>query len=142
MRMPDLSLFDLSGRKALVTGGARGIGRASAIALAIAGADVAIVDLDESTGEKVATLIRESGRDSFFVRCHVAESDSVATMMKAVVERFGRLDIAINNAGVIRFDPDESQSKEEWDQVIGVNLTGTWLCAKAEMQQMIRQTPT
>lgn len=139
--MPDLSLFDLSGKKALVTGGAMGVGRACALALARAGADVAVIDLNEGMGNTTAASIRDMGRDAIFVRCDVSQSVPVQAMMDAVVQQFGRLDIAVNNAGIIRFVPDESQSKEDWDQVIGVNLTGTWLCAKAEMQQMIKQSP-
>jgi NAD(P)-dependent dehydrogenase (short-subunit alcohol dehydrogenase family) len=82
------------------------------------------------------------GRDAIFVQCDVARSESVHAMIDAVVRRFGRLDIAVNNAGIYRQGQDETQSEEDWDEVIAVNLTGTWLCARAEMQQMIRQTPT
>lgn len=140
--MVDLSLFDLSGKKALVTGGAVGIGRACAIALAMGGAEVAIVGRNESIGNRTAASIRELGRDAIFVQCDVTESSQVETMVGAVVKRFGRLDIAVNNAGVFRSGTDHTHSKEDWDQVIGVNLTGTWLCSLAEMRQMIRQTPT
>lgn len=140
--MLDLSLFDLSGKKALVTGGAMGVGRACALSLAKSGADVAIVDLNEDMGRRTTAAIRDIGRNAIFVRCDVSQPDSVQAMIDAIVLRFGRLDIAVNNAGMIRFAPDESQPKEDWDQVINVNLTGTWLCAKAEMQQMIKQTPT
>lgn len=140
--MRNLSLFDLRSKKALVTGGATGIGRAAALALAQGGADVAIADLNEDVGNKTVAAIQELGRDSHFVWCDVAEPGSVHAMIETVVRRFGRLDIAVNNAGSIRSGDDESQSKEDWDQVIGVNLTGTWLCAQAEMRQMIKQTPT
>lgn len=134
-------MFDLSGKKALVTGGAAGIGRACALALGRAGADVAIVDLSEGVGEKTAASIRELGRKAIFVRCNVTDALSVRAMIDVVVQHFGRLDIAVNNAGIIRLEPDETQAKEDWDQVIGVNLTGTWLCAQAEMRQMIKQAP-
>lgn len=136
------SLFDLSGKKALVTGGSMGIGQAAARVLAAAGADVAIVDVEEDLGERVADAIRGLGRDSLFVPCDVSDAEQVEAAIAAVVQRFGRLDIAVNNAGIIRLGTDESLEKDAWDRVIGVNLTGTWLCARAEMRQMIRQQPT
>lgn len=139
--MSDLSLFDLSGRKALVTGAARGIGRTCAFALAKAGADVAVIDCDEEGGEATAGQLRALGRDAFFVGCDVTDEARVQQMVDAVVGRFGRLDIGVNNAGIFRHGADETQSKEAWDQVIGVNLTGTWLCARAQMLQMSRQAP-
>lgn len=140
--MADLSLFDLTGRKALVTGAAVGIGRGCAVALAQAGADVAIVDLDEKTGTKTAEDIRALGRQSIFVRCDVTRRDQVQAMVRQVVDAFGRLDIAINNAGIAILGADEELTQEAWDKVIAVNLTGVFLCAQAEAQQMIRQQPT
>ncbi len=140
--MADLSLFDLTGKKALVTGGAVGIGRGSAVALARAGADVAIVDLNEKAGSQTAEEIRSMGVDALFVPCDVTKKDQVQAMVGAVVTRFGRLDIAVNNAGIGILGADESIDQADWDKVIAVNLTGTFLCAQAEAQQMIRQTPT
>ncbi|MBE7503252.1 MAG: SDR family oxidoreductase [Verrucomicrobiales bacterium] len=137
-----MSLFDLTGRKALVTGAAVGIGRGCAVALAQAGADVAIVDLDEKTGTKTAEEIRALGRQSIFVRCDVTRRDQVQAMVRRVVDAFGRLDIAINNAGIAILGADEELTQEAWDKVIAVNLTGVFLCAQAEAQQMIRQQPT
>jgi len=136
------SLFDLSGKKALVTGGAAGIGRGCALALARAGADVAIIDRDEEAGNKTAAWITEMGRVGIFVQCDVCDATSVQAMIDSLAQRFGRLDIAVNNAGIYREGTDETQSQEDWDQVMAVNLTGTWLCARAQMRQMIRQTPT
>lgn len=139
--MADLSVFDLTGMKALVTGAGRGIGRSLAYALAGAGADVAVVGRDEATGRKVTASIHEMGRDAIFLQCDVTDPTQVQATVDAVVRRFGRLDIAVNNAGVILPALDEAQPKEDWDRVIDVNLTGTWLCAQAAMQQMIKQTP-
>lgn len=140
--MADLSLFDLTGKKALVTGGAVGIGRACAVALARAGADVAIVDLNEKTGAATARDIRDMGRESLFVRCDVTNRDQVQAAVARVVDAFGRLDIGVNNAGIAILGADEVIDQSEWDKVIGVNLTGTFLCAQAQAQQMIRQDPT
>jgi len=140
--MADLSLFDLTGKKALVTGAAVGIGRGCAVALARAGADVAIVDLDAQAGPKTADEVRAMGRDSLFVPCDVTKRDQVQEMVGRVAERFGRLDVAVNNAGIGILGADEEVPQEDWDKVIAVNLTGVFLCAQAEARQMIRQTPT
>jgi len=138
----DLSLFDLTGKKALVTGAAVGIGRGCAVALARAGADVAIVDLDAQAGPKTAEEIRAMGRDSLFVPCDVTKRDQVQEMVRRVAERFGRLDVAVNNAGIGILGADEEVPQEDWDKVIAVNLTGVFLCAQAEARQMIGQMPT
>lgn len=135
--MADLAMFDLTGKKALVTGGALGIGRGCAVALAKAGADVAIVDLNPDAGEKTADEIRGMGRQSLFVRCDVTQRDQVQQMVRQVAERFGRVDIGVNNAGLGILGADEEMPQAAWDKVIAVNLTGAYLCAQAEAQQMI-----
>ena len=140
--MADLSLFDLTGKKALVTGGAVGIGRACAVALARAGAHVAIVDINEKTGAATAREIQDMGCDSLFVPCDITKKDQVQNAVAKVVETFGRLDIGVNNAGIAILGADEAIDQAEWDKVIGVNLTGTFLCAQAQAQQMIKQSPT
>lgn len=140
--MADLSLFDLTGKKTLVTGSAVGIGRGCALALARAGADVAIVDLDDRAGLKTAEEIRSMGVGSTFVRCDVTQKSAVQDMVRQVVGCFGRLDVAINNAGIGILGADEDIDQADWDKVIRVNLTGAFLCAQAEAQQLIRQQPT
>jgi NAD(P)-dependent dehydrogenase (short-subunit alcohol dehydrogenase family) len=140
--MADLALFDLTGKKALVTGAAVGIGRGCAVALARAGADVAILDLNEKAGTKTVEEIRALGRQSIFVSCDVTKRDQVQAAVSRVVETFGRLDVAINNAGIAILGADEELPQDAWDKVIAVNLTGVFLCAQAEAQQMIRQQPT
>jgi len=139
--MPDLSLFDLTGKKALVTGAAVGIGRACAVALARAGADVAVTDVDQRTGRKTAEEIKGLGRDSLFVSCDVTVKDQVQAMVREVAGHFGRLDIGVNNAGIGILGADEELEQPDWDKVIAVNLTGTYLCAQAEAQQFLRQQP-
>jgi NAD(P)-dependent dehydrogenase (short-subunit alcohol dehydrogenase family) len=133
------SLFNLSGKKALVTGGAVGIGRGYAIALASAGADVAIIDIDDKVGPITAKEIQDMGRDSLYIRCDVTQADQVQAMVDAVVARFGRLDIAVNNAGIAILGADETLKQKDWDKVIAVNLTGAFLCCQAEARQMIAQ---
>lgn len=139
--MSDLSLFDLTGKKTLVTGAAVGIGRGCAVALARAGADVAIVDVNASAGEQTADEIRALGRDSLFVSCDVTHKDQVQAMVQRVAARFGRLDIAVNNAGIGILGADEEIDQAAWDRVIAVNLTGVFLCAQAQAQQFLRQSP-
>lgn len=140
--MSDLSLFDLTGKNAFVTGAAMGIGRAYAVGLARAGANVAVVDLDEKTGLKTAEEIRTMGCDSEFIRCDVTQHDQVQEMVQSVAKRFGRLDIAVNNVGIAILGGDENVRPEDWNKVIAVNLTGVFFCAQAAAQQMIRQNPT
>jgi NAD(P)-dependent dehydrogenase (short-subunit alcohol dehydrogenase family) len=140
--MADLSQFDLTGKKAFVTGAAVGIGRACAVGLARAGADVGVVDLNEKAGQKTAGEIRALGCQSEFLRCDVTRRDQVQEMVRRVAERFGRLDIAVNNAGIAILGADEELRQEDWDKVLAVNLTGVFLCAQAAAQQMIRQEPT
>jgi len=140
--MVDLSLFNLSGKSALVTGGAMGLGRAMATALARAGANVAIVDVNETVGEKTAATIRAYGVDSFFIRCDVSEQRQIARMTEAVVGRFGRLDIGVNNAGYgLPEGGSETLDLSDWNRVMAVNLTGVFLCAQAQAQCMLRQSP-
>lgn len=137
-----MELFDLTGKNAWVTGGSVGIGRGYAIALAKAGANVAIVDIDDRTGEKTATEIRAMGRDSIFVHCDVTNEEQVVTMAKTVVDHFGRLDIVVNNAGIGILGPDETYPKRSWDKVIDVNLTGMWLCCREASKYFIKQNET
>src|ERR1700722_1366101 len=133
--------FDITGKVALVTGGAAGIGRAGALALAGAGADVVIADLNEEFGKATAAAVNQIGRTAHFLRCNVTEEEQVAAVVDGVGERFGRLDIALNSGGIYRDGRDELQSKRDWDQVIAVNLTGTLLCAVAQARQMAKQNP-
>lgn len=139
--MSDLSLFDLTGKKALVTGGAMGIGRACAIALAKAGADIAIVDVNQDIGRKTANELKALGVEAIAVICDISDRSQVQSTIEFISNKFGRLDIAVNNAGFGMGGQDESFAKGDWDKLISVNLTGTWLCAQAEAQQMIRQSP-
>lgn len=139
--MSNSSLFDLTGKTAFVTGASVGIGRGYALALAGAGADVAVVDIDDRTGEKTAAEIRAMGRRSMFIHCDVTKKDQVEAMVARVVAEFGKLDIAVNNAGIGILGGDEDYPLESWQKVIDVNLTGMWLCATAAARQMIKQSP-
>jgi NAD(P)-dependent dehydrogenase (short-subunit alcohol dehydrogenase family) len=134
-----LDLFSLEGKKALVTGGSQGIGRGYALALAGAGADVAIIDINDKSANSTVGEIKSLGRKSIYVKCDVTKKDQVASMVQTVVDEFGRLDIGVNNAGTGRLGDDLTISQEDWDFVIDLDLTAVFLCAQAEAQQMVKQ---
>ncbi len=127
----------LRGRTALVTGGARRIGRGIALALARAGADVAITFRD-SGGEaaETARLIEACGRRSLAVRCDVRSEDSTRACVTAVRDGFGRLDILVNNAGVFHATALEEITLEEWDEVFETNARGPFLMARAALSAL------
>lgn len=140
--MADLSIFDLTGKKALVTGGAGGIGKACAIGMAQAGADVAIIDLKEDMGKETVEEIKALGRKSIFITCDVTDVKQVESMVKQVVETFGRLDIAFNNAGIALRGEQTSTSDEGlkiWQKLIDVDLNSVFYCCREEAKYMIPQ---
>ena len=134
-----LDRFKLDGKNALVTGAGRGIGRGLAFALAEAGANVAVVDILEDNAEKTAKEIAEAtGRRTIAVACDIADADAVGAMVKKVVDTLGRLDIAVNNAGIsIPIKGILDVSADEWKKQMDINLNGTWNCLKAEAKVMI-----
>lgn len=130
----------LDGKKAFVTGGARGIGYSIAVALAEAGADVAIVDTDIDTARSSASKIAElTHQKAIAVEADVTVKSEVDAMVEVVLEKFGRLDAAFCNAGICKNLPAEEMSLEDWNQVININLTGVFLTAQAAGRVMIRQ---
>ena len=131
---------DLEGKVALVTGGTSGIGRETAVLFAKAGAKVVVAGRRESEGEETVGMIRDAGGDALFVQTDVTKSDQVAALVERTVEKFGRLDVAFNNAGSEGvWVPIIRQTEEAWDQTINVNLKGVWICLKYEIRQMLRQ---
>ena len=133
------NLFDLTGMKALVTGGAVGVGRACATALAMGGADVAIIGRTGETAERTCSSLRKIGVSSFFVKCDVSDRGQIEAMNAEVVRRFGRLDIAVNNAGCGITRGAVAMRQEDWDQIMDLNLAGVFWCAQAQARQMIKQ---
>ncbi|MDR1558613.1 MAG: SDR family oxidoreductase [Clostridiales bacterium] len=134
-----LEKLRLDGKAALVTGGARGIGKSVAIALAEAGADAALVDTDIAEAEKAAEEISRlnTGVRIIAVKADVTDEAQVDTMTGEVLSAFGRLDIAFCNAGVCVNTPAEEMTLEQWKKVIDVNLTGVFLTARAAGRVMI-----
>ena len=129
----------LEGKVALVTGGASGIGRSTALVFAREGAKVVVADVVAEGGEDTARLIKETGEDAIFVKCDVSKAADVEAMVKKAVDTYGCLDCAFNNAGVGVMKSTVDCTEEEWDHVISVNLKGVWLCMKYEIIQMLKQ---
>lgn len=134
--------LSMEGRSGLVTGGASGIGRGAAIELAKEGARLVVSDLEQSRagGEETVELVRQAGADAVFVACDVrSEADHQALVAK-VLETYGRLDFAVNNAGVLPpFTPTADTSDENWDFVLDVNLKGIFRGLRAQLPTMANQ---
>ncbi|HUV42463.1 MAG TPA: 3-oxoacyl-ACP reductase family protein [Patescibacteria group bacterium] len=130
-------MFDLTGKKALVTGASRGIGRGIALALAKQGADV-IINCHSKIEEAqiVVTEIEKMGRQAFAVQADVSEVASVSKMFAEISSKWKKLDILVNNAGILTVHPFEAIPEEEWDKVINVNLKGQFLCSQAALKLM------
>ena len=132
----------LDGKAALITGGANGIGRATALLFAREGARVAAADLNLEGAEETAAMIREAGGEAVVLAVEVSEAAQVEAMLDAAVEAFGRIDCAFNNAGIGPANIDHfGRRTHEWteegfDRMIAVNLKGVWLCMKGEIERM------
>jgi NAD(P)-dependent dehydrogenase (short-subunit alcohol dehydrogenase family) len=128
------------GKVAFVTGASSGIGRATAIAFAQAGAAVVVADVLVEGGSETVGLIERAGGRAIFLRCDVSRADDVRNALDRTMEAFGRLDYAFNNAGV---EGQQASTVDctaaNWDRVIGINLTGVWLCMKHQVPLMLRQ---
>ena len=131
--------MNLSGKIALVTGAAQGIGRDIALGLAADGADVAICDVNLEAAQKTAADIEAKGRKSLALKANVAASADVSAMIDQVVEKFGRIDVLVNNAGITRDGLILRMKDEDWDLVLSINLKGAFLCTKATLKHMAKQ---
>ncbi len=131
----------LEGKVALVTGGASGIGQATAIAFAQCGANVLVADIDETGAKETLREIERSGAKSLFVRTDVSKEAQCERMVSAATEAFSRLDIAFNNAGIMASYGEKlhESTEEDWDRLMSVNLKGVFLCMKHELRQMLKQ---
>ncbi len=132
----------MSGEIVLVTGAASGIGRATAVAFAQAGARAVVVaDVDQAGGDETVRQVVKAGALSEFVRTDVSKKDDVDQLVEHTVRRYGRLDVAVNNAGIEgRSAPLVEQTEADWDRVMGVNAKGVFLGMRAELPQMIAQS--
>jgi len=131
---------DYAGKTVLVTGGNSGMGKATALLFARRGAQVAVAARRASELDEVVAEISGFGGAAIGIPTDIADPEQVSAMVEQVVSRFGKLDVAFNNAGVMGgWGPIEELTPEDFDRTINVNLRGTWLCARAEIAQMKRQ---
>jgi len=131
---------ELEGKVGLVTGGTSGIGRETAVLFAKAGAKVVVAGRRALEGEETIELVRAAGGEGLFVQTDVSKASEVEALIQKAVEKFGRLDVAFNNAGIEGvWTPIVRQSEEDWDRTIAINLKGVWLCLKYEIRQMLKQ---
>lgn len=129
MNVPEL--FDISGRKALVTGAGRGIGRVYALALAQAGCDISILEINAENAEKVAGEIRDLGRKADVFTVDVTNKAELEKTYAATAEKLGGLDICVHNAGVNIYEAAEDTPEENYDYVVDTNMKGVFLCCQA-----------
>ena len=129
---------ELQGKVGIVTGGTSGIGRDASILFAKAGAKVVVAGRREAEGKETIELICGVGGEGLFVKTDVSRASEVEALVRRTVEKFGRLDIAFNNAGIEgNWIPIVEHSEEDWDRTVAINLKGVWLCLKYEIQQML-----
>ncbi|EXJ63547.1 glucose 1-dehydrogenase [Cladophialophora psammophila CBS 110553] len=138
---PEAATFPvLQGKVAVVTGAAMGMGKATALVFSKAGASVVLADINETLGQKAADEINQGGGKAYFVKTDVSNSDSVRDLVAETVAKFGKLDVAVNNAAMIPDKTPTAEFDEEYfDRVIAVNLKGPALCMKWELQQLLKQ---
>lgn len=126
------------GKTALVMGGTAGIGRATALCFASAGANVAIGGLGADDGREVESAVRAAGVGAMFIETDVSREDQVRELTERAIGRFGRIDVAVNNAGIEgRFGPVHEASVEDFERIVGVNLKGVWLGMKYQIPHML-----
>jgi len=129
-------LFDLSGKVAIVTGGASGIGFACAKRLAEARAAVLIADLNPETGKNKTKELTSAGYKADFVKCDVTQESDVTNVVDTAVKTFGGLDIMVNNAGIYPIKPITEMDIETWDRIMGINMKGVFFCCLKASQQI------
>ena len=138
--MKEKDNYGLEGKVGLVTGGTSGIGRDTALLFAKAGVKVVVAGRRQPEGEEIIKRVREAGGDGLFVKTDVSKGYDVEGLIEKIVQKFGRLDIAFNNAGVEGvLTPIIRQSEEDFDRAIEINLKGMFLCLKYEIREMLKQ---
>jgi NAD(P)-dependent dehydrogenase (short-subunit alcohol dehydrogenase family) len=132
-------LFDLTGRIAIVTGAASGLGEAISYGLAVFGADLVVADVEGTGLRRVCENVKGIGRKALPVICDVRSAEQVQSMVAQCVNTFARIDVLVNNAGISRRAFAEEMTRGQWDDVLGVDLTGPFLCSQEVGRVMIRQ---
>ena len=130
---------NLKNKTVLITGARRGMGRAHALILAKYGAKVIVTDIDLDECQQVVEEIKKQGGQALALRLDVTQKDEVAQVFQEAVQKFGRIDVLVNNAGIAEFQSFLIMSEEEWDKTLDINLKGQFLCAQAAAIQMKKQ---
>ncbi len=131
--------LNLQNKVAIITGGASGIGEATSIALANENCDIVVADVILKEAEKVAKKINDLGRDALALEVDVSKKSEVQEMVKKVLMKFSTIDILVNCAGILRFSSIEGLSEKDWQDILDINLTGTFFCSQAVIQTMKKQ---
>jgi len=124
---------------AIVTGSGRGIGKSTVLELAKEGAKVVVSDIDIKECQNVCDEIKKIGSDAIAVKCDISKKSDVDAMIKKTMQKFQKIDILINNAGVVLMKPFVEMTEKDWDFVLDINLKGVFLCTNAVVKQMIKQ---
>jgi NAD(P)-dependent dehydrogenase (short-subunit alcohol dehydrogenase family) len=132
-------MFDLKGKVAIITGAGSGIGKVTALLFAKEGAKVVVADWSEDGGKETVKKIESQGGKAIFIKTDVSKVEDVEKMKNTTLEKFGRIDILINNAGIYREYNLHDMSEEDWDKIISVNLKSVFLCSKAVIPEMLKQ---
>lgn len=130
------NLFDLSGKVAIVTGAARGIGEGIALELAKQGASVVVSDI--IPGESAVKKIKSLGRKAIYIKTDVSNEEEVVDLISQTIKHFGKIDILVNNAGIYKYGPTTSFSFEDWEKTIHIDLRGVFLCSREALKHMKR----
>jgi 3-oxoacyl-[acyl-carrier protein] reductase len=131
--------MNLKDKVAIITGSRRGMGKSHALLLAKAGAKVVISDISEEECQKVVDEIKKNKGEAIAVKCDVTKKAEVEKMVKTAIDKWGKIDILINNAGICQFKPFLELTEEEWDRTLDINLKGYFLCAQAAAKEMIKK---
>jgi len=130
----------LEGKVAIITGAGSGIGRATSKIFAREGARLVLADVVEDGGKQTLAMVADTGKEAIFVKTDVSNQSDVDALIAKAVETYGHIDCAFNNAGIEgKNGLTHECDRENWDRVIAINLTGVWLCMKAEIAQMLKQ---
>jgi NAD(P)-dependent dehydrogenase (short-subunit alcohol dehydrogenase family) len=130
---------DLKNKVVVITGARRGMGKADALLFAQKGAKVVVSDISQEDCQKVVDQIEKKGGQAIAVKCDVSKKEEVDNLFRKTIEKFGRVDVLVNNAGICEFKPFIDLTEEEWDRTLNINLKGYFLCAQAAAKEMAKQ---